>query len=116
MRSMQAGERDARDWIDGKRIEGYCARRGYTETQIIDIREMHRLHLIYPEGSPKGTPLQALKAASKTTPGQRAFLREAARAKDARFGNSFLRLAGDSEYAEKILTAYKTDVKPALNL
>ena len=113
---MRTSEMDYRNWIDGKRIEGYCARKGYTEIQIIDIREMHRLHLIYPEGSPKGTPQEALKAVAKTTPSQKAFLREASRAKDPRFGAAFLRLAENPEYAEQILTAYKTDVKPALDL
>ena len=113
---MRTSEIDFRNWIDGKRIEGYCTRKGYTEIQIIDIREMHRLHLTYPEEGTKGTPREALEALADITPSQKAFLREASRAKDPRFGAAFLRLAENPEYAEQILTAYKTDVKPALDL
>jgi len=107
---------DFRDWIDGRRIEGYCSRQGYTDVQILDIREMHRLHKLFPDGSPRGTLQEALASAARTTPSQKAFLRQASKAKDPHFGHAFLRLAEDPEYANEILTAYLTDVKPALDL
>ncbi len=106
-----------RDWIDGRRIEGYCTRKGYTAVQILDIREIHRLHQLYPEGSPGGRTLQeALEQTGRATPSQKAFLREASRKTEPWFGHAFLRLAEDPEYANEILAAYLTDVKPALGL
>lgn len=108
---------DFRNWIDGRRIEGYCTRKGYTDEEILDICEMHRLHHLFPEGSPGGTFQDALKAMVQATPSQKAFLREASRkGKDPRFGHAFIRLAESPEYANRILAAYLNDVKPALDL
>ncbi len=105
------------NWIDGRRIEGYCSRKGYTATEILDIREMHRLHLLFPQGGPGGTFQEALASIALATPSQKAFFREASRkGEDPRSGHAFIRLAEDPEYANEIIAAYLTDVKPALNL
>jgi len=105
-----------RAWIDGKRIEGYCKRQGYSSQEILDMREMHRLHLLYPEGSPNGTPQDALAAMAHITPAQKTLLMEMGKARDPRFSDAFIRLAKNREYAARVLSAYLAQVKPALNL
>lgn len=107
---------DENTWIDGKRIEGYCKRQGYSSQESLDMREMHRLHLLYPDGGSNGSPQDALAAMADITPSQQALLMKMGKAKDPRFSDAFIRLAMNREYAKKILNAYLTDVKPALKL
>lgn len=107
---------DKTTWIDGRRIEGYCRRQGYSPQEALDLREMHRLHLMYPEGGPNGTPQDALATMAGISPSQKALLMKMGKAKDPRFSDAFIRLAKDREYAREILNAYLTDVKPALKL
>ncbi len=103
-------------WIDGKRIEGYCRRHGYSSREILDIREMHRLHLLYPDGGTGGTPQEALAAMAGISPSQKALLMKMGKAKDPRFSDAFIRLANDSDYAKRILHVYLSEVKPELQL
>ena len=107
---------DRKTWIDGKRIEGYCRRKGYSPQEILDIREMHRLHLMYPEGGTRGTPRDALAAMAGISPSLEALLMKMGKATDPRFSDAFIRLANDGDYADRILEIYLTEVKPALQL
>ena len=79
-------------------------------------QQMHRLHLMYPEGSGKGSVKQALVEMSNVTPSQRAFLMKMGEAKDPRFSDAFIRLVQNEVYADKVLNVYRTEIKPALNL
>jgi len=103
-------------WIDGKRIEGFCKRRGYSPQETMDIREMHRLHLMHSEDDDSRTPLVVLAAMGGITPSQKALLMKMGKSSDPRFSAAFIRLAEDREYAERILAIYQTQIRPALNL
>jgi len=103
-------------WIDGKRIEGFCRRHGYSSREAMDLREMHRLHLMYPETGENPSPLEVLAAMAGITPSQKALLMKMGKSSDPRFSAAFIRLAEDTAYAKRVLEVYQEQVRPALNL
>ena len=77
---------------------------------------MHRLHLEQADGTLGGTPQEALEAIANATPQQMQLLRSLGQKTDPRLCDALIRLAQDRAYAERISGAYRSDVKPNLQL
>lgn len=107
------------NWYDGRRIEEYCRRHNYSKRDISALREIHRLYLEQKDGSLGGTPQEALETIAKAPESERQIVRAIGQKSGPVIGPVFdalFRLADDPRYANKILSAYRTDVKPNLHL
>lgn len=115
---MSFVQRNIQNWRDGKRIEDYCIGHGYSRPDIFALREIHRLHLEQEDGSLDGTVQEALETMARSTESQKqiakAIFLKINPIKDAM--DALFRFVDDPNYANKILSAYQTDVKPNLNL
>ena len=111
---MKFVKKNVQNWRDGKRIEGYC-NGYYSETDILALREIHRLHLNQTYGFNR-TPQEVLETIASATPRQKQFLKFLGGHTDSKLCDVFIRLAEDQSYADRILSVYRSDVKPNLEL